>query len=161
MRNRRGSSNDGRVSHAPRRRPGGHSLYRFMGRDYVVKRRSVGELRTKLGAGLVIAGGAVMVGPDLIRDGQISLEGLGRTALLIGVMVLLNQRTLNRMKANSESRAYQYDKGYEDGWEARDLELASNELVHGTESRVVIDFSERRTGRRRGSSRARQLVDHV
>lgn len=93
--------------------PLGYTHLRFGRRSYVVKRRGRGGI-----AGIILAVGGLgaTTWHDLIR-GTLSTEGIGRIAVIVGVILIYNQRLEKRIDGKIVGLNKSYDWGHENGYE--------------------------------------------
>lgn len=87
--------------------------------------------RIKMGAGLgplLVAGGL----GALIAEFELSM--IGRTAIIVGVILICTERVLKANVASKEQYDLGYDLGYDKGWKDREEE------VHPT----LVDLNARR-----------------
>ncbi len=128
-------------------RPNGYRLVRSFGRGLIVRRRkAAGESSLLLGMGLILAGIAGCILAFLtdvtVAGGQpVVLMLAGGQLIVIGVGLVCYHRLMERTTANDQALQFQYDIGYEDGYQE-----------HKKQARpTVVDLAARRAFSSAGS----------
>lgn len=117
--------NDARVAGRMRTR-GGYRLVRGFGRGLTVRRRkAAGESALLLGMGLIGVGviGCAMAfftNVQLAGGAPVVLMLAGGQMLVLGTGLVCYHRLMERTTANEQALRFQYDLGYEDGYQERD-----------------------------------------
>lgn len=139
------STND--VAAVARIRPSGYRYVRGFGRSLSVRTRTAtGERVIAAGVGLIALGVAgfllaFLTELELAGGKPVVLMLAGGQAMIIGTMLICYQRLMEKITANANALKFEWDMGYEEGWQERDKTAKPPVLVNMDDHRCRHDHA--------------------